>query len=63
MIITKSKEEYNRNYRRIHAMYMKGYGFEDIQRECSDLERWEVMEYIQIIYGKEQERKARQARY
>ena len=43
-------------------MYMKGYAFEDIQRECCDLEKWEVMEYIQTIYGKEQQRRERQAR-
>lgn len=63
MIITKNKKEYDYNYRRIHAMYMKGYTNEDIQRECRDLDKRVVLEYIQIIYGKEQARKERQARY
>lgn len=59
MIITKTKEEYDRNYRRIYAMYMKGYTNDDICRECHDLPKWEVMEYIQTIYGKDQMRRER----
>lgn len=53
------KDDYDRAYRKIHAMYMKGYTNEEIYRECSDMQKWEVLEIIQTIWGREQVRKER----
>lgn len=59
----KTKEQKDYDYRRVHAMYCKGYTFEQIYSECSDMQKWQVMDIIQKIYGNEMMKKERQARY
>ena len=58
----KTKEQKDREYKRIHAMYSKGYTFDEMYSECGDMERWEVIHMVQIIEGKIRQRKEREAR-
>ena len=51
-----SKEVMERNYKKIHSMYSKGYSFEEMYRECGDMERWGVISVVQTIEGRIRQR-------
>ena len=59
----KTKEQRDYDYRRIHAMYCKGYSNEQIYNECKDMPKWEVLDIIQKVYGNEMLKKEKRARY
>lgn len=41
----------DRNYRKIEAMYRKGYEIEQIVRSCPDMCEFEVIDVIQKIFA------------
>ena len=41
----------DRNYRKIEAMYRKGYGIKQIVRSCPDMCEFEVIDVIQKIFA------------
>lgn len=58
----RTKEEKDFNYKRIHAMYSKGYSNDDICNECPELDRWEVLDIIQKVEGRKKQVEERRAR-
>ena len=62
-MFTKTKEQKDRDYKRIHAMYSKGYTFDEMYSECGDMEKWEVIDIVQTIEGKLRQKAERAARY
>lgn len=58
-----TKEQKDFNYKKVHAMYSKGYSNEEICRECPNLDTWEVLDIIQKVEGRrKQAEERRQAR-
>lgn len=53
------KEERDTIYRQVEAMYHKGCSNEEIIRTFPDLARFEVLDMIQHIFGREQIKKER----
>ena len=53
------KEERDAIYRQIEAMYHKGYSNEEIIKHFPDLAKFEVLDIIQNIFGREQVKKER----
>lgn len=58
----RTKEQNDFNYKKIHAMYSKGYSIDDICNGCQELERWEVIDIIQKVEGKKHQAQERAAR-
>ena len=52
-----SKED--RNYKKVHALYSKGYGIDEICSYMKSLPRWKTIDIIQKIEGKERAYKER----
>ena len=53
------KEDRDSIYRQVEAMYYQGYSNEEIIRTFPDLARFEVLDMIQHIFGREQIKKER----
>lgn len=49
----------DRNYRKIDAMYKKGYDIDSIVAQMPHLKRRETIYIIEVIYGREQQRRER----
>lgn len=58
----RTKEQRDANYKKIHAMYAKGYSNEEIYNEFPDLSKWEVLDIIQKVEGRKKQKQERQAR-
>lgn len=54
------ESECDNNYRHIQAMYCKGMSIEEIIKNMPKMQRFEVIEVIQVIFAKEQMRKEKE---
>lgn len=55
----KTKENYDKNYRKVEAIYRKGYSNDHICAAMSHLPRFEVLEMIQNIFATDKMRSER----
>ena len=49
----------DRNYKKVHALYSKGYSIDEICGYMKSLPRWKTIDIIQKIEGKERAYKER----
>lgn len=62
--MVKTRDDYDRNYRKVEAMYWKNYSIDQICANMSHLPRFEVIDMIQKIFGIEMmKRERKQAQY
>lgn len=55
----KTKEQYDKIYRQVNAMYHKGCSNDEICMSFSEIPRYEIIPMIQRIFGREMLKKER----